>query len=135
MDESRNIEVVREMWEAYDREGLEAILAFATSDAEWRPYSAHGEGFQTTADYRAHVEQMAEGQEIVEAKMFDIQAAGDWVVVSGRLRLRRSEGMSDNPMYWAHRLHNGKIVFTASFTNLTEALQTAGLQASDRTPA
>jgi ketosteroid isomerase-like protein len=133
--ESRNIEVVRDMWEAYGREGLEGILAFAATDAEWRPYSARGQVFRTTTEYRRHVEQMSEQDEIVEAKMFDLYAADDWVVVSGRLRIRGPDSMADNPMHWVHRLDNEKIVFTASFTNLKEALDAAGLRVEDRAPA
>jgi ketosteroid isomerase-like protein len=135
VDGRRNIEVVREMWATYDREGLQGILRFAAPDAEWRPYSAGGRTFTTTADYRRHIERVGEQHEIVEAKMFDVYAHGDWVVVSGRLRLRGPDGMVDNPMHWVHRLHGGRLVFTASFTSLDEALATAGLGQAHKIPA
>jgi ketosteroid isomerase-like protein len=135
VDGRGNIDVVRDMWATYDRDGLEGILRFAAPNAEWRPYSASGRTFATTADYRRYIERMAEQQEIVEAKMFDVYADGDWVVVSGRLRLRGPDGMVDNPMHWVHRLDGGKLVFTASFTNLDEALATAGLRQAHKIPA
>jgi ketosteroid isomerase-like protein len=129
VDGRGNIDVVRDMWATYDRDGLEGILRFAAPNAEWRPYSASGRTFATTADYRRYIERMAEQQEIVEAKMFDVYADGDWVVVSG------PDGMVDNPMHWVHRLDGGKLVFTASFTNLDEALATAGLRQAHKIPA
>ena len=135
VDGGRNIEVVREMWATYDRDGLQGILRFAAPEAEWRPYSAGGRTFSTTADYRRHIERMGKQHEIVEAKMFDVYADGDWVVVSGRLRLRGPDGMVDNPMHWVHRLNEGKLVFTASFPNLDEALSTAGLRHDHKIPA
>jgi ketosteroid isomerase-like protein len=135
VDGRGNIDVVRDMWATYDRDGLQGILRFAAPDAEWRPYSAGGRTFATTAAYRRYIERMAEQQEIVEAQMFDVYADGDWVVVSGRLRLRGPDGMVDNPMHWVHRLAGGKLVFTASFTNLDEALSTAGLRQAHKIPA
>lgn len=135
VDGRGNIEVVHEMWATYDREGLKGILRFAAPDAEWRPYSAGGQTFTTTAAYERYIERMADQHEIVEAKMFDVYAADDWVVVSGRLRIRGPEGMVDNPMHWVHRLDGGKLVFTASFTNLDEALSTAGLRLAHKVPA
>ncbi|MDX6642257.1 MAG: hypothetical protein QOD76_219 [Solirubrobacteraceae bacterium] len=135
MDGRRNIEIVQEMWAAYDREGLQGILRFAAPDAEWRPYSAGGKTFTTTAAYGRYIQRMTKQQEIVEAKMFDVYAHGDWVVVSGRLRMRGPDGMVDNPMHWVHRLDGGKLVFTASFTNLDEALSKAGLHKTHKVPA
>jgi ketosteroid isomerase-like protein len=135
MDDQQNVEIVREMWQAYGREGLEGILRFAAPDAEWRPYSAGGQVFHTTAEYRSYIEQMADHQEIVEATMFELYADRDWVVVSGRLRLRGPDGMIDNPMHWAHRLDGGKLVFTASFPDLDDAMETAGLEDPEKIPA
>ena len=98
-----NTDIVRSMWAAYERRGLEAILAFAAPDAEWVPYTASGRRFATTAEY------------------------GDSVVVSGRLRLRTHEGISDTSMHWVHRLRDGKIVYTASYPSLQQAMDAAGL--------
>ena len=52
---------------------------------------------------------------------------GDSVIVSGRLRLRTHEGLSDNSMHWVHRLRDGQIVFTASYPSLRQAMDAVGL--------
>ena len=127
MDGIDNAEAVRRMWQAYARDGLNAILEFAAPDAEWLPYSAHGRSFPTTAAYATYIAEMAERRELVEATLGDLYAEGDCVVVSGRLRLRDPEGIRDQPMHWVHRFRAGKIVFTASYPALDQALSAAGL--------
>jgi ketosteroid isomerase-like protein len=133
MDEDANVATVRRMWEAYYDRGLKAILDFAAPEAEWRPYSAHGRLFHSTAEYGEYIDEMTEREEIVEAMLRDLHAAGDCVVVSGRLRMRDRDGVVDNPMHWVHRFRDdGLIVFTASFPSLEAALAAAGLDAGDR---
>jgi len=127
MDDVDNTETVRRMWEAYARGGLSAILEFATPDAEWRPYSGHGRSFSTTAAYASYIAAMEERRELVEATLGELHAEGDCVVVSGRLRTRDAEGIRDQAMHWVHRFRAGKIVFTASYPALEQALSAAGL--------
>jgi ketosteroid isomerase-like protein len=133
MDAEANVEAVRRMWDAYYKRGLPAVLEFAAADAEWRPYSARGRVFRSTAEYQGYIREMKEREEVVEATLREIHAHGDCVVVSGRLRIRGREGVVDNPMHWVHRFgEDGLIVFTASFPNLEAALGAAGLDGRHR---
>jgi len=127
-----NVTAVRDMWAAYHDRGLRGILDFASEDAEWRPYSARGRVFASTAEYAAYIDAMEANQEIVEARLVEVHAQGDCVVVSGRLRLRGPQGIVDNPMHWVHRFEGGQIVFTASYPSLEMALEAAGLDATHR---
>lgn len=122
-----NADIVRSMWAAYERRGLQSILEYAALDAEWVPYTAGGRRFATTADYRAYLEEMDRRQEVVDATLGEIREYGDSVVVSGRLRLRTHEGISDTSMHWVHRMRDGKIVYTASYPSLEQAMDAAGL--------
>jgi ketosteroid isomerase-like protein len=108
-------ELVRRMWAAYARRGLEAILDFAAPDAEWRPYSAGGRVFADTESYRAHVAEQQLRGEFVDATLIGVEELDqDTVVVSGRLRLRLEGSLDDSPMFWLHRFRGDQIVFTAS---------------------
>ena len=115
------------MWAAYERRGLHAVLDFAAPDAEWAPYTAGGRSFATTEDYRSFLDEMSRRDEVVEATLGEIREYGDSVIVSGRLRLRTHEGLSDNSMHWVHRIRDGQIVFTASYPSLRQAMDAAGL--------
>ena len=71
-------------------------------------------------------------QEVVEATLSEVQAIDDLVVVSGRLRLRGPDGLRDTGMHWVHRFSEGRIVFTASYPDVREALAAAGLTTEHR---
>ena len=124
---SANAAIVRSMWVAYERHGLPAILEFAAPDAVWEPYSAAGRRFETTDAYRAFIEGQGEREEVVESTLAEIREYGDTVVVTGRLRLRTHDGISDTSMHWVHRFRGGQIVYTASYPSLQQAMDAAGL--------
>lgn len=126
-EEEANLELVRRMWDAFSDEGLAGILAFAAPDARWQPYTAGGRVFETTAEYRSYIEEMAGRDEIVEPTLSDVRARGDHVLVNGRMRIRGPSGLHDTNLYWVHRIREGEIVFTASFPSADEALAAAGL--------
>ena len=88
--------------------------------------------FESTAEYRTYLERVRPGDNLVEASMFELHADGDCVVVSGRLRLRGPDGIRDNEMHWVHRFRDGKIIWTVSYTDLSTALEAAGLGPAHR---
>jgi ketosteroid isomerase-like protein len=135
VDENPNIAAVRAMWAAYHARGLVGILDFAAPDAVWRPFSADGRVFDSTAEYREYLADVGPRDDVVEASMFELHADGDCVVVSGRLRLRGPEGIRDNEMHWVHRFRDGKITWTASYPDLSTALEEAGLRPAHRVHA
>jgi hypothetical protein len=111
----RRVEIVGRMWEAYRQRGLEAILDFAAPDAEWRPYTAGGQVFKTTEEYRRYLEGMELRDELVDATLLVVEALGeDEVLVTGRVRVRRAGALEDTEMYWRHRFRGDALVFTAS---------------------
>jgi ketosteroid isomerase-like protein len=122
-----NVDIVRAMWTAYDRRGLTAILDYAAPDATWAPYTAGGRTFTSTEEYRAYIDEMARREEVVDASLVEVREYGDSVVVTGRMRLRTSEGISDTSMFWVHRFRDGQIVHTASYPTLEHAMDEAGL--------
>src|SRR5215207_5615241 len=124
---AENEAVVLGMWADYDREGLPGILRWATDDAVWRPHSAEGRTFASTAEYREQVEQgIAEGVH-VESVRLGIWSHDDVVAVRGRLRVRRGGVIDDSRMYWVHRVREGKVCWTASAPDLSGLLDEAGL--------
>ncbi len=116
-----NLALVRQMWAAFDEGGLPAILDFAAPDAMWIPFSAGGSVFEDTESYRRFIEQRQADDEVVEARAFDFEQRGRAVLVSGAMRIRRGASLTENYVYWIHRVENGKIVFTQSVGDEGEA--------------
>jgi hypothetical protein len=120
--------VVREVWEAFEREGIAGVLTRAADDARWHPHSAHGRAFDTTADYARFLEQSTTAGERVEAQLLGVWTHGDVGVTRGRMRVRRRGAIEvDTRMYWAFRVEGERVTWMASSPDLAGILREAGL--------
>ena len=117
---------VRDVWAAFERDGIEGVLPLAAADAEWRPHSAHNRVFRSTAEYRRELEQLTQAGERVEALGTGVWSHADVVVVRGRMRIRRGGVMEDTRMYWLFEVRGGELTRVASSPDLAGLLQEAG---------
>ncbi len=122
-----NEAVVLAMWADYDREGLPGILKWAAEDAGWRPHSGERRTFNSTSEYREHMEAAAVRGIRVDSVRAGIWSHEDVVVVRGRLRVRQGGVIEDSRMYWLHRVRDGKVQWTASSPDLGGLLAEAGI--------
>jgi ketosteroid isomerase-like protein len=110
---SDNKQVVRQMYEAYGRGDIDAVLAYLTDDFDWNapggaPFSGHRVGPQQMRQF------FSEMQRWVQVDEFDADeflADGDKVVVLGRQRATVRETGEHYETPWAHiyTLRNGKV--------------------------
>jgi ketosteroid isomerase-like protein len=126
----RNLEAerfVREVWAAFQREGVTGVLALAADDARWAPHSAHNRRFRTTAEYRAQLGRLTEAGERVEATGAGLWSHDDIVVVRGRMRIRKRGGvLEDTRMYWLFRVRDERLTWVASSPDLAGLLREVG---------
>jgi ketosteroid isomerase-like protein len=126
----RNLEAerfVRDVWAAFQREGIPGVLARAADDARWAPHSAHNRRFRTTAEYRAQLEQLTEAGERVEATGAGLWSHDDVVVVRGRMRVRTGGGLLvDTRMYWLFGVRDARLTWVASSPDLAGLLREVG---------
>ena len=74
--------------------------------------------FNGTDEYRAEVERAQAAGVRVESVRLSMWSHEDAVVVRGRLRTRRGGVLDDTRMFWLHRVHDGKVVWTSSSPDL-----------------
>jgi ketosteroid isomerase-like protein len=126
----RNLEAerfVRDVWAAFQREGVAGVLALAADDARWAPHSAHNRRFATTAEYRAQLRRLTEAGERVEATGAGLWSHGDIVVVRGRMRIRKRGGeLEDTRMYWLFGVRDQRLTWVASSPDLAGLLREVG---------
>jgi hypothetical protein len=118
---------VRDVWVAFQREGIAGVLPLAAADAKWHPHSAQRRGFSSTAEYRAHLEQSDAAGERVEASAIGMWSHHDVVVVRGRMRIRkRGDVLEDTRMYWLFEVRGRQLTRVASSPDLAGLLRDAG---------
>jgi uncharacterized protein len=132
-----NVEVIRAAIEAFNVGDLDAMLAIADPDLEWRP--AFGAATLGATAYRGHGgfrDYWRSAQEVWDAFRFEPEQfieRGDQVVVIGRGSGRaRGSGIEiDQPFAMLWRLRAGKTVFGQTFADPALALRAAGVADAD----
>src|SRR5687768_17880151 len=109
MARSTKSATVRAMWDAWTREGIDAFLAMAPPDVEWRPSVAGGKALWGSRDIRAFFKAMEERGERIEAEIQEIEELGDEsVLVIGHLRRTGPHGTAVDPMAWLYWFRDGR---------------------------
>ena len=55
-----NVELVRRLWSAFEKGGIEAVLEVADPDVEWEPYGGGGVVYRGHDGLRAYMEEARE---------------------------------------------------------------------------
>ena len=115
---SHNLETVKAIWRAYEREGqeagMEALIAASADDVEFRPYGAGDEILKGPDELRAYFARTAADGARIEAGVYDFVPSGDAVVVHGWVRVTRPDGaLADAQVQWAYTFRDGKVASAA----------------------
>ena len=116
------VQVVRELWEAYDAGGADAMLAAAGEDVVWQPYVTPGRIYRTTAELRAALVALEEKGVRFEARWQDLEEHGNVVLVSGSVRLDRSGDVEEREAHWAYHFRDGRLWRQSTHASREDAL-------------
>jgi hypothetical protein len=113
--DSRNVRVVKEIYDVAAEEGVEAgverMLGHAHAHFEFRPYLAAGRVLRGAEEVRAFFrEQLAAGTTLT-LRPATFEEADDEVVVQGSVRVARpAAGFSESQITWTYRFRKGRLV-------------------------
>jgi ketosteroid isomerase-like protein len=128
---AQNVQIIRQMVEAFNERDFEGMAQNMEPDAELYPLRAQLEGkiYRGHDGLREMLADFDQDWEFVRMDAEEYREAGDHVVVLGRLGARgRTSGVDlDVPMAFVWRLREGKVVHARSFSEQAEALRDAGL--------
>jgi ketosteroid isomerase-like protein len=128
---SDNVELVRRLWSAFERGGIEAVLEIVDSDVEWEPYGGGGVVYHGHDGLRAYMsERRARGEE-TEGRLYSAFAKGDFVVARGEVRIRGAHGIVTMQPGWLYEFRDGRLVRFRGFPTQEAALRAAGLVPQD----
>jgi anti-anti-sigma factor len=136
MARSSNAATVQAMWDAWSQEGIDAFLALAPPDVEWRPSIAGGKALWGSRDIRGFFKAMEERGERIEAEVKEIEEIGDdAVLVLGHLRRTGPHGSAVDPMAWLYSFRDGRLWRATAHRTAEEARQAARFAAPQLQPA
>jgi anti-sigma B factor antagonist len=116
------VQVVRELWEAYDAGGADAMLAAAGEDVVWQPHVTPGRIYRTTAELRAALVALREQGVRYEARLQDLEEHGNVVLVSGTVRIDRSGEVEEREAHWAYHFREGRLWRQSTHASREDAL-------------
>lgn len=126
-----NVELVRQLWSAFERGGMEAVLEIADDDVEWSPYGAGGVVYRGHDGLRAYMEERRERGEEADARLYSAFAKGDFVVARGEVRIRGEHGLVTMQPGWLYEFDEGRLVRFRGFPTQEAAMRAAGLMPQD----
>ena len=123
-----NVEVVREVWNAYSRADFDRIGEF--SDPHVVMITVEDGPLYGFAAVRENYERWKEAWEGFETTAEEVIGNGDRVFVMGRFRGRgRASGVEvESRLYEVYTMRNGKILRVDEFSDRAEALEAVGLR-------
>jgi ketosteroid isomerase-like protein len=129
----RNLELVREIFEAFTRRDLEAVLQIIDPEIEFYAPTAEiareGRPYKGLLGIRSYFLDVARIWKELLVIPQDFRAVGDQVLVSGRVYARGdSVPLVDVPTHWVWRVRDGKISWGRVYEDRGEALAAVGLE-------
>jgi len=123
-----NIDAVKAMYAAFARRDLEGALAFLDPDVEFEPFAtsqlAHHVGSYRGHDgARSYFADVAAVWDSFAVHPDDYRAAGDSVVVFGRVVARGSVAEVNSSVIWVWKLRDGRVISGRVFPTEGDALR------------
>ena len=126
-----NVELVRQLWTAFERGGIDAVLEIADRDVEWEPYGGGGVVYRGHAGLKAYFDHRAERNEQTEARLYSAFAKGECVVARGEVRILGPQGIVTMQPGWLYEFREGKLLRFRGFPTQEAAMRAAGLAPQD----
>lgn len=126
-----NVELVRQLWAAFERGGIDAVLEIADPDVEWEPYGGGGTVYRGHEGLKAYMRARAERNEEAEGRLYSAFAKGDCVVARGEIRIRGPQGVVTMQPGWLYEFNDGKLVRFRGFPTQEAAMRAAGMAPQD----
>jgi hypothetical protein len=117
------VTLVRDLWEAWRREGVEAMLAIAGDGVDWAPHARAGEVFHGTDELRAYWAENAARGERHEATVYATETIGDAVVMTGSLRVMCAGRLTESQIAWAFVFDGDRLRSATGYASRSDALR------------
>jgi ketosteroid isomerase-like protein len=129
-----NVEIVRQVFAAFERRDAGALVALCDEKCLFEPVTAQiagGDGYRGHEGMRRYLSDVATvWQELRPEPTTFHEVGADTVVATGRIYAWGVGRVIDSPAGWLWRLRDGRIVYGRVFDTARGALREAGLGAA-----
>jgi ketosteroid isomerase-like protein len=127
-----NVEVVGEAYNAYNREGMSAVLVYLAPDIVWRnpadsPIAGVFIGHQGVLEFQRQTDEVWEAMEFAPERIDELPDGRILAVVRFRFRARASKIEAEVPFAHVMTIADGKATEVTLYTSEAEALKAVGL--------
>jgi len=116
-------ELVKELWTAFSEEGVEGLIAKVDPGVEWVPHRAKGRVLRGPDELRAYFADLRRRGEVIEVAPYSFETRGEAVLVSGHVRMRGTDGITDSQVHWVYRFDAGRLVRAEAYAAREDALK------------
>ena len=117
------------MYAAYTTGGLEAFLEWIDDDVELRPHLGGGRVLRGPDELRAFHAERARLGERIESTIYEVEAFGDCVVLTGALRVTRRGRLTESQLAWVYTFRDGRLRSATSYATRADALRAVAVPA------
>jgi len=125
------VDIVRVLWERFQRDGFEADLDLVGEDVVYLLQLEGGRVLRGGEDVRAMFAELERQGLTLEARLDTVETRGrDAVIASGSVRVHRPDGLEESQYHWVFHFADGRLRRLSMYATLDEALSSlAALEA------
>jgi anti-anti-sigma factor len=116
------VDVVRELWTRFERDGIDAALGLVDEDVIYLLQLAGGKVLHGSDEVRALFAEVARQGATLETRLDAIESRGDAVVASGTVRMQRPDGLREGQYHWVFHFAGGRLRRLSVYAARDEAL-------------
>ena len=122
MAELTPVDIVRELWARFERDGIEAALGLVDEDVVYLLQLSGGRVLHGTSEVRVVLAELQAQGVGLEARLDTLEGRGDAVVASGTVRLDRPDGLQVGRYHWVFHFAGGRLRRLSVYADRDEAL-------------
>jgi anti-anti-sigma factor len=136
MAESSLVDIVRELWTRFERDGIDAALRLVDEDVIYLLQLAGGRVLHGSDDVRALFADVERQGVSFDTRLDALESRGDAVIARGTVRIQRPDGLREGQYHWVFYFADGRLRRLSVYGTRDEALASlAALSAIAPPPA
>jgi anti-anti-sigma factor len=122
MDQLSPVDVVRELWARFERDGVEAALGLVDEDVVYLLQLGGGHVLRGSDEVRASFADFERRGVSLEARLDTLEQRGGAVVASGTVRMHRPDGLQEGQYHWVFHFADGRLRRLSIYAGREEAM-------------